>query len=134
MKNDFKKLSFAFEKLKAQSKNTDWIFFFFEFQNVAKYTIQNLLYHPVKSLKKSFFSGLGNVWRFPYLCYKHGGGAFLIPYAIMLTFIGIPCFFLEITIGQYAAMGPVTIYSNLSPLFKGKILNALPIWPCLSKS
>jgi len=37
----------------------------------------------------------------------------------MLAFIGIPCFFLEITIGQYAAMGPVTIYSNLSPVFKG---------------
>ena len=65
---------------------------------------------------------MGNVWRFPYLCYKHGGGAFLIPYAIMLAFIGIPCFFLEITIGQYAAMGPVTIYSNLSPVFKGNVM------------
>ena len=76
----------------------------------------------VNSLKNILFLGLGNVWRFPYLCYKHGGGAFLIPYAIMLAFIGIPCFFLEITIGQYAAMGPVTIYSNLSPVFKGNVM------------
>ncbi len=59
------------------------------------------------------------MWRFPYLCYKHGGGAFLIPHTIMLFAIGIPCFFLEITIGQYSAMGPVTVYENWAPLFKG---------------
>ncbi len=42
-----------------------------------------------------------------------------MPYALMLLFIGIPCFFLEISLGQYAALGPATIYSNMAPLFKG---------------
>ncbi len=49
--------------------------------------------------------GLGNVWRFPYVAYTNGGGTFLVPYCIMLFIVGVPCFFVEMSVGQYGRVG-----------------------------
>lgn len=62
--------------------------------------------------------GLGNIWRFPYIAFQNGGGTFVIPYLIALLVIGRPCYFLEISLGQFRGGGVLRAF-DMAPLLKG---------------
>ncbi|KTF89337.1 hypothetical protein cypCar_00043507 [Cyprinus carpio] len=66
-----------------------------------------------------FCVGLGNVWRFPYLCQSHGGGAFMIPFLILLVLEGVPLLHLEFAIGQRLRKGSVGVWRSINPYLTG---------------
>ncbi|KAH8400678.1 hypothetical protein KR009_000293 [Drosophila setifemur] len=62
--------------------------------------------------------GLGNVWRFPFTALENGGGAFVIPYLIVLILVGKPVYYMEMLLGQFSSRGSVKVY-DLSPIMRG---------------
>ncbi|KAL9921350.1 sodium-dependent nutrient amino acid transporter 1-like isoform X1 [Glossina fuscipes] len=62
--------------------------------------------------------GLGNVWRFPFTALDNGGGAFLIPYLVVLFLVGKPIYYLEMIIGQFSSRGSVKVF-DLCPAMRG---------------
>lgn len=57
--------------------------------------------------------GLGNIWRFPYVAYENGGGAFIIPYLVALLTAGLPLLFLDYAVGHRSKGSPPKAYKNL---------------------
>lgn len=59
--------------------------------------------------------GLGNIWRFPYLAAKDGGGVFLVTYVVLALTFGFALLTTEIAIGRKTAQSPLTAYKQLHP-------------------
>ena len=57
--------------------------------------------------------GLGNIWRFPYLAAKDGGGLFLVVYIILALTFGYTLLTTEIAIGRKTKQSPLTAYTKL---------------------
>ena len=59
--------------------------------------------------------GLGNIWRFPYLAAKDGGGLFLLCYLILALTFGFTLLITEISIGRKTGKSPLAAYAELHP-------------------
>jgi len=63
--------------------------------------------------------GYGNIWRFPYMLYKNGGGVFLIPYFVCILMIVLPLSYLEISYGQIYRRAIHRYYDIIHPRLLG---------------
>lgn len=73
--------------------------------------------------------GLGNIWRFPYLAAKDGGGLFLLIYLILALTFGFTLLVTEIAIGRKTKQSPLTAYAKLRPGwgFLGVVASLVPV-------
>ena len=73
--------------------------------------------------------GLGNIWRFPYLAAKYGGGIFLLVYLILAVTFGFALMITEISIGRRTGKSPLQAYKMINSKFSflGVLAALVPI-------
>ena len=73
--------------------------------------------------------GLGNLWRFPYLAAKYGGGIFLLSYVILAVTFGFALMLAEISIGRKTGKSAIEAYGSLNKKwgFLGKLTSIVPM-------
>ncbi len=59
--------------------------------------------------------GLGNIWRFPYMCGAHGGAAFVLVFVLCLLFLGLPVMVTEFFIGRHSQRNVTGAFEVLAP-------------------
>ena len=59
--------------------------------------------------------GLGNVWKFPYICGQYGGAAFILIYLLFLALLGLPILTAEFSIGRAGRYGIAKVFDKLEP-------------------
>ena len=59
--------------------------------------------------------GLGNVWKFPYICGQNGGAAFILIYLVFLAILGLPILISEFAVGRGSRLGASKAYEKLEP-------------------
>mmetsp|Transcript_116625 Transcript_116625/g.375416 ORF Transcript_116625/g.375416 Transcript_116625/m.375416 type:complete len:176 (-) Transcript_116625:481-1008(-) len=63
--------------------------------------------------------GIGNLWRFPYLVGKWGGGAFVLAYLVCLVFVAVPAYVIEMVMGQYTRKSTIDCFRMIHPRWTG---------------
>ena len=73
--------------------------------------------------------GLGNIWRFPYLAAKYGGGSFLITYLVLAVTFGFTLMIAEIAIGRKTGLSAIGAFKALDKRFGflGVLASIVPI-------
>ena len=72
--------------------------------------------------------GLGNLWKFPYLAGKNGGGAFVLIYLALVVLVGFVVMLGEMAIGRNTKLNPINAYKKLNKKWETILQDKVLLW------